>query len=99
GPWLPEPVDTAADPALGAERGEALEVAVLMLLEKLSPTERAAYVLHEAFDYPYREIAEVLDLSSEENARQLASRARRKLAAGRPATRVDDDARRRLLDA
>jgi RNA polymerase sigma-70 factor (ECF subfamily) len=98
GPWLPEPVDTSADPALGAERGEALEVAVLMLLEKLTPTERAAYVLHEAFDYPYREIAEVLDVEVE-NARQLASRARRKLAAERPATRVDDDTRRRLLDA
>jgi RNA polymerase sigma-70 factor (ECF subfamily) len=99
GPWLPEPVDTSADPALGAERGAALEVAVLMLLEKLTPTERAAYVLHEAFDYPYREIAEVLDLGSEDNARQLASRARRKLAAARPATSVDDESRRRLLDA
>src|SRR3954469_11104682 len=53
GPWLPEPVDTSADPPLGAERGEALELAVLLLLEHLSPTERAAYVLREAFDYPY----------------------------------------------
>ena len=51
GPWLPEPVDTAADPALGAERTEALEMAVLLLLEKLGPTERAAYVLREAFAY------------------------------------------------
>jgi RNA polymerase sigma-70 factor, ECF subfamily len=51
GPWLPEPVDTSADPALGAERGEAVELAVLLLLEKLSPKERAAYVLREAFDY------------------------------------------------
>jgi RNA polymerase sigma-70 factor (ECF subfamily) len=69
-----------------------------MLLEKLTPTERAAYVLHEAFDYPYREIADVLDVEVD-NARQLASRARRKLTAERPATRVDDDTRRRLLDA
>jgi RNA polymerase sigma-70 factor (ECF subfamily) len=102
GPWLPEPVDTSADPALGAQRGAALEVAVLMLLERLTPTERAAYVLHEAFDYPYREIAQVLDLSSEENARQLASRARRKLrAAERPRRRAasGDDERRRLLAA
>src|SRR5713101_3591885 len=53
GIWLPEPVDTSADPAIGAERGEALKLAVLLLLEKLSPTERAAYVLREAFDYPY----------------------------------------------
>ena len=51
GPWLPEPVDTSSDPLLGAERGEALGFAVLLLLEKLSPTERAAYVLREAFDY------------------------------------------------
>ncbi|MHA6623412.1 sigma factor [Pseudonocardia sp. DLS-67] len=60
GPWLPEPVDTTADPALGAERGEALESAVLVLLEKLTPTERAAFVLREAFDHPYDRIAEVL---------------------------------------
>src|SRR5262245_23778314 len=51
GPWLPEPVDTSADPQLGAERDAALEIAVLVLLEKLTPTERAAYVLREAFDY------------------------------------------------
>jgi RNA polymerase sigma-70 factor (ECF subfamily) len=98
GPWLPEPVDTSADPALGAERGAALEVAILMVLEKLTPTERAAYVLHEAFDYPYRDVAAVLE-TSEDNARQLAARARRKLAAQRPAARVEDDARRRLLGA
>src|SRR3982751_6567980 len=48
GPWLPEPVDTSADPRLCAERDEALKLAVLVLLEKLSPTERAAYVLREA---------------------------------------------------
>jgi RNA polymerase sigma-70 factor (ECF subfamily) len=70
GPWLPEPVDTSADPHLGAERGEALGLAVLLLMEKLSPTERVAYVLREAFDYPYQQIADVLQLS-EANARQL----------------------------
>ncbi|MDQ7906072.1 sigma factor [Phytohabitans sp. ZYX-F-186] len=53
GPWLPEPVDTSADPYLGAERGAALELATLVLMEKLTLTERAAYVLREAFDYPY----------------------------------------------
>ncbi len=58
GPWLPEPVDTGADPLLGAVTGEALELGVLMLLEKLTPTERATYVLREAFDYSYGEIAE-----------------------------------------
>src|ERR1700757_2156417 len=62
GPWLPEPVDTAADPTLGAERGEALELAVLILLEKLSPKERAAYVLREAFDYSYRQIVDILHM-------------------------------------
>src|ERR1700750_1321231 len=51
GTWLPEPVDTSDDPGLGAERGEALNLAVLVLLEKLTPKERAAYVLREAFDY------------------------------------------------
>src|ERR1700712_4925459 len=76
GPWLPEPVDTSADPALGAERAEALELAVVLLLERLSPAERAAYVLHEAFGYPFRQIAEMLE-TSEANARQLGARARR----------------------
>src|SRR3954454_17157243 len=72
GPWLPEPVDTSNDPQLGAERGEALGLAVLLLLEKLSPTERAAYVLQEAFDYQYRQIADVLQLA-EANSRQLVT--------------------------
>jgi RNA polymerase sigma-70 factor (ECF subfamily) len=75
GPWLPEPVSTEADPLLGAERAEALSLAVLLLLERLTPAERAAYVLREAFDYSHREIAEVLQ-TSEANARQLATRAR-----------------------
>jgi RNA polymerase sigma-70 factor, ECF subfamily len=79
GPWLPEPVDTGADPELGAVRGEALQFAVLLLLEKLSPTERASYVLREAFDYSYREIAEILQLS-EANTRQLVTRARKRIA-------------------
>jgi DNA-directed RNA polymerase specialized sigma24 family protein len=81
-PWLPEPVDTSADPTLGAERGEALQFAVLVLLEKLSPIERAAYVLREAFDYPYREIAGILRLE-EANTRQLVTRAKQHVAQGR----------------
>lgn len=97
GPWLPEPVDTSADPHLGAERGEALELAVLLLLEKLSPTERAAYVLREAFDYSYRQIAEILQFE-EANTRQLVTRARQHIADGRrtPVTSVEQ---RRLLEA
>ncbi len=62
GPWLPEPVATTDDPTLGAERAEAMSLAVLLLLERLTPAERAAFVLHEAFDYPYRQIAEVLEI-------------------------------------
>src|SRR5688500_7605923 len=75
GSWLPELVATTTDPGLGAERGEALNCAVLLLLEKLSPTERAAYMLREAFNYAYREIAGILRVE-EANARQLVTRAR-----------------------
>ncbi|MFF2996694.1 RNA polymerase sigma-70 factor [Streptomyces sp. NPDC057950] len=96
GPWLPEPVDTSVDPQLGAERAEALDMAVLFLLEKLNPVERAAYVLREAFDYPYAQIADILE-TSEPNTRQLVSRARKHLSAERrePAS---PDAHRRLLE-
>lgn len=97
GPWLPEPVDTSGDPRLGAERGEALELAVLLLLEKLTPTERAAYTLREAFEYPYREIADVLQLT-EANTRQLVTRARKHIADGRRAS-VSNAERSRFLNA
>jgi RNA polymerase sigma-70 factor (ECF subfamily) len=97
GPWLPEPVDTSADPYLGAERGEALEFATLMLMEKLSANERAAYVLREAFDYPYDQIAQILN-STEPAVRQLVSRARRHVTEERHAP-VAADAQRELLDA
>lgn len=97
GPWLPEPVDTSADPALGAERGAALEVAVLMLLERLTPTERAAYVLREAFDYPYDRISEIIGQSAA-NTRQLVSRARRHVSRERRAG-VGEAEQRRLLTA
>lgn len=97
GPWLPEPVITTDDPTLGAERAEAMSLAVLLLLERLTPAERAAFVLHEAFDYPFRQIAEVLEIS-EANARQLASRARAHLDRER-ATDVSPADRERLLAA
>ncbi|MFI9603477.1 RNA polymerase sigma-70 factor [Streptomyces sp. NPDC052043] len=96
GPWLPEPVDTSQDPQLGAERAEAVELAVLMLLEKLNPVERAAYVLREAFDYPYKRIADILE-TSEANTRQLVSRARRHLADGRREP-AGTTAHRRLME-
>lgn len=94
--WLSEPVDTSSDPALGAERSEALRLAVLLLLEKLSPTERAAYILHEAFDYSYRQIADILQLQ-EANTRQLVSRARKHIADGRRSP-VSARQQRRFLD-
>ena len=97
GPWLPDPVDTSADPGLGAERGEALELGVQVLLEKLSPTERAAYILREAFDYAYRDIANVLRLE-EANARQVVTRARQHVANGRRWLASSTE-QRRLLDA
>ena len=96
-PWLPEPADTSTDPGLGAERGEALNCAVLRLLEKLLPAERAAYVLREAFNYPYREIAGILRVG-EANARQLVTRAREHVSGGRRAP-VSPAEQRRLLSA
>ncbi|SIQ80869.1 sigma-70 family RNA polymerase sigma factor [Micromonospora avicenniae] len=95
GPWLPEPVDTSADPYLGAERGEALEFATLLLMEKLRPNERAAYVLREAFDYPYGQIAAILQ-STEPAVRQLVSRARKHMTEERR-TPVSAAAQRELL--
>ncbi|KAB2352792.1 sigma-70 family RNA polymerase sigma factor [Actinomadura rudentiformis] len=95
GPWLPEPIDAGIDPAAGAERGEALELALLLLLEKLTPAQRAAYILREAFDYPYERIAEIIRLAPA-NVRQLVSRARRHLATTRREP-IDTDEHRRLL--
>ncbi|MGW0198198.1 sigma-70 family RNA polymerase sigma factor [Nonomuraea sp. NPDC003201] len=97
GPWLPEPIDTGADPAAGAERGEALELALLLLLEKLTSAQRAAYILREAFVYPYEQIAEIIQLSPA-NVRQLVSRARKHLSATRRGA-IGTDERRRLLSA
>jgi RNA polymerase sigma-70 factor (ECF subfamily) len=97
GPWLPEPIDTSGDPRLGAERAEALEFAVLLLLEKLSPTERAAYILREAFDYSYDQIAHILH-ATEANARQLVTRARKHISDGRRRA-VSSLEQKRLLNA
>ncbi|MFF0205411.1 RNA polymerase sigma-70 factor [Streptomyces sp. NPDC005017] len=82
GTWLPEPVvtsDGTLGPLESAERREAVSVAMLVLLERLTPTERAVYVLREAFGYGHREIAGVLDLG-EANCRQLYRRAVRRIA-------------------
>jgi RNA polymerase sigma-70 factor (ECF subfamily) len=86
GPWLPEPVLTA-DMALGpldtAEQRDAVSMAFLLLLERLTPPERAVFVLREAFGYSHREIGAILDLT-ETNCQQLHHRARRHLAEDRP---------------
>jgi RNA polymerase sigma factor (sigma-70 family) len=97
GPWLPEPIDTSSDPGVGAEQVEALNRAVLVLLERLSPNERAAYVLREAFNHPYREIGDILRVT-EANARQLVTRARERVSGTRRAP-VNPTKQRRLLNA
>jgi RNA polymerase sigma-70 factor (ECF subfamily) len=83
---VPEPVDVTADPLFEAERGQALALGVQLLLQKLTPTERVVYILREAFDYPYRDIASILRLQ-EPNARQLVTRARQRVADGGVTTR------------
>jgi RNA polymerase sigma-70 factor (ECF subfamily) len=85
GEWLPEPIvtDPAADPAREAEMADSLSLAMLVLLETLSPEQRAVLLLRDVFDYPYAEIARIVD-KSEDNARQLAARARRHVEERRP---------------
>ncbi len=82
GSWLPEPIDRTADPALGTERSETVERGVLLLLKRLSRSERTAYILREAFDYSYRDIARVLGVR-EANARQVVTRARQHVSNAR----------------
>jgi RNA polymerase sigma-70 factor (ECF subfamily) len=96
-PGVPERVDTSSDQMARAERADALTLGVFILLERLSSAERAAYMLREAFDYAYRDIAEVLAVH-EANARQLVRRARLHLAQG-PRTPVLAEDKRRLMAA
>lgn len=85
GPWLPEPIvdERAPDPAERAELAESLTMGVLVLLESLTPVERAVFLLREAFDYGYDEIAQIVG-KTPENCRQLAVRARRHVEARKP---------------
>src|SRR5215216_1620048 len=85
GEWLPEPLLTSADddPARKAEIADSLSLAFLVLLESLSPEQRAAFLLREVFDEPYGRIAEIVG-TSEQNARQLTARARRHVEERRP---------------
>ncbi|MBB5782181.1 RNA polymerase sigma-70 factor [Nonomuraea jabiensis] len=100
GRWLPEPL-LAGDPMLGpadtAEQRESVSYAVLTLMERLSPNERAVYVLREAFDYPHREIAEILDLT-EAASQQLFHRAKKHVADGKARTEIDAAAARRIVE-
>jgi len=99
GPWLPEPLieDPAPGPASRAELADSLSLALLALLERLTPVERAAYLLREVFGYEYAEIAGVID-RSEVNSRQLVTRARKHLEASRPRFDADEAARDVLLE-
>ncbi len=85
GEWLPEPLLTEepADPAGHAEQADSLSMAFLLLLERLSPVERAAFLLHDVFGYGYEEIARIVG-KSQDNCRQLALRARRHVAEHKP---------------
>ncbi|MFE7603417.1 RNA polymerase sigma-70 factor [Streptomyces sp. NPDC057494] len=102
GPWLPEPLVTDFGPAVPdtAERAllaDSVSLAVLVVLESLSPLERAVFVLREAFGFPFGEIATALD-RSEAAVRQLAGRARRHVDEGRPRYDVDPAERRDLTE-
>ena len=93
GPWLPEPLITGADAADSAERAEAVSLAMLVVLETLTPLERTVLVLHEAFGYDHPEIAAILGRSPAA-VRQLAHRAREHVQARRPRYQPDPGARR-----
>jgi RNA polymerase sigma-70 factor (ECF subfamily) len=103
GVGLPEPLvgvggaRPADDPATEAETADSLSLAFLVLLESLTPEQRAAFLLHDVFDYRFDEIAEIVG-TSPANARQLASRARREVEAGRPRFETSAERRERLAD-
>jgi RNA polymerase sigma-70 factor (TIGR02957 family) len=100
GPWLPEPVltdDRTLGPQETAEQRETVSIALLSLMERLNPTERATFVLREAFAYSHSEVAEILEMS-EANARQLYRRARQRLGEPRQRFRPDLAQWRSLVD-
>jgi RNA polymerase sigma-70 factor, ECF subfamily len=99
GPWLPEPLveDPAPGPASRAELADSLSLALLVLLERLTPVERAAYLLREVFAYDYAAIGDIIE-QTEVNSRQLVTRARKHLEANRPRFDADEAARDALLE-
>ncbi|QDY80517.1 RNA polymerase sigma-70 factor [Streptomyces qinzhouensis] len=98
GPWLPEPLLTAPDVAEDAALAESVSMAMLLVLEMLTPTERAVFVLREVFDLPYGEIAEAVG-KTPAAARQIAHRARSRVAARRPRATVSPAETRAALAA
>jgi RNA polymerase sigma-70 factor, ECF subfamily len=99
GPWLPEPVLTSEveSPAIMVQRTESLTLAFLVLLEKLSPEERAVFLLKDIFEYGHSEVAQMLGLT-EENSRQLLHRAKVRLADGRPRLSGTPESRRAVAE-
>ena len=101
GEWLPEPILTTegatgeADPAAHAEMADSLSLSFLVVLESLTPEQRAAFLLREVFDYPYDRIADIIG-KSEPAVRQLASRARARVDEGRPRFETSREQRERL---
>ena len=99
GAWLPEPVDTALLPEDAAERRDDLRIAVLSAYEQLGPTERAAFVLREAYELPYSQIAEILE-AAVPTVRQWVSRARHRLDTDlRPPERASEELVAQLVEA
>ena len=97
GEWLPEPVSDLPDAAERAELADSVEFALMVVLETLSPLERAVFVLHEAFQLPYAQIAQVIG-RGEEATRQLARRARDHVRERRPRFEADRAKRRRMTE-
>ncbi len=101
GAWMPEPLldgDPMLGPADTVEQRESVTLAVLTLMERLSPVERAVYVLREAFSYSHAEIAEILGIT-ESGSQQHTHRARRRIAAARNDTDINHAAARRIVEA
>ena len=97
GPWLPEPLAPEAEsPDAALERSESLTLSFLVVLERLSPEERAAFLLHEVFDYSHAESAAILQIA-EDACRQRVHRAKARLREGRPRFQMDEVAQRRML--
>jgi RNA polymerase sigma-70 factor (ECF subfamily) len=101
GPWLPEPILTMQDESIDAVRQtelhESLSVAFLVLLEQLTPLERAVFLLRQVFDYEYHEIAKMIG-NDETSCRQLFSRAKKHISENRPRFRANPDKQREMLE-